>query len=219
MISFKAVHKDMSSSFGDRPVYEMGKTYVFPYAARGCGGFHAAEDPLFCLNFIPPEDARYFKVELQGRLDAAGCATAGADSAAAAEKLTLLEELTVEQMLWHAMLYRLSWAKLPVNGDVRGERSMTIADKQGRTVTADGTRCVAVAKADGSTAVAKGYNCLAIAEGKGTTATAEGNQSLVVTYGKDATGIARYGAWHLHLDPDAEPGKQAIWIKNVEKKK
>ena len=77
MISFKAVHKDMSSSYGNKPVYEIGKTYVFPLASRGVGGFHAAEDPLFCLNFIPPEDARYFKVELQGRLDAAGCATAG----------------------------------------------------------------------------------------------------------------------------------------------
>lgn len=213
MISFKAVHKDMSSSFGDRPVYEIGKTYVFPYASRGVGGYHAAEDPLFCLNFIRPEEARYFKVELQGRLDAAGCATAGADSAAAAEKLTLLEELTVEQMLWHAMLYRLSWAKLPVYKDVTGERTMAIAAKAGQSVHARGTRCVAVAKGKNSSAEADGYNCLAIAEGEGSSATAQGSESLVVTFGKSTTGTTKWGAWHLHLDPEAEPGKQAIWIR------
>lgn len=213
MISFKAVHKDMSSSFGNKPVYEIGKTYVFPLACRGVGGFHAAEDPLFCLNFIRPEEARYFKVELQGRLDAAGC-TAGADSAAAAEKLTLLEELSVEQMLWHAMLYRLSWAKLPIYKDVSGERTMTIAAKAGQSVRASGTRCVAVAKGKNSSAEADGYNCLAIAEGEDSSATAKGSQSLVVTFGKGTTGTAKYGAWHLHLDPEAEPGKQAVWIKD-----
>lgn len=213
MISFKAVHKDMSSSFGNKPVYEIGKTYVFPLASRGVGGFHAAEDPMFCLNFIKPEEAKYFKVELQGRLDAAGC-TAGADSAAAAEKLTLLEELTVEQMLWHAMLYRLSWAKLPVYKDVSGERTMAIAAKVGQSVRATGTRCVAVAKGKSSSAEADGYNVLAIAEGEGSSATASGSQSLVVTFGKGTTGTTKYGAWHLHLDPDAEPGKQAVWIKD-----
>lgn len=212
MISFKAVHKDMSSSFGNKPVYEIGKTYVFPLAQRGVGGFHAAEDPMFCLNFIRPEEARYFKVELQGRLDAAGC-TAGADSAAAAEKLTLLEELTVEQMLWHAMLYRLSWAKLPVYKDVNGERTMAIATKVGQSVRATGTRCVAVAKGKNSSAEADGYNCLAIAEGEGSSATASGSQSLVVTFRKGTTGTTKYGAWHLHLDPDAKPGKQAVWVK------
>ena len=212
MISYKAVHKDMSSSFGDKPVYEVGKTYIFPYAERGRGGYHAAEDPLFCLNFIPPSEGRYFKVELQGRLDAEGCATTGADSAAAAEKITLLEELNVEQMLWHAMLYRLSWAKLPVNHDVDDERAMTIADKKGKTVSAHGMRCVAVAKGADSTANASGEYALAIAEGENATATADGHLSLVVTYGKSAKGIRKRGAWHLHLDPDAEPGKQAVWI-------
>lgn len=214
MISFKAVHKDMSSHYGNQPVYEIGKTYVFPFARRGFGGYHAAEDPLFCLNFIRPEEARYFKVELQGRLDAEGCATAGADSAAAAEKLTLLEELTVEQMLWHAMLYRLSWAKLPVYEDVNGERTMAIAAKAGQSVRANGTRCVAVAKGKNSTAEANGNNSLAIAEGEGSSATANGSQSLVVTFGKGTTGTTKWGAWHLHLDPNAEPGKQAVWVKD-----
>ena len=122
-------------------------------------------------------------------------------------------------MLWHAMLYRLSWAKLPVYKDVSGERTMAIAAKAGQSVRASGTRCVAVAKGKNSSAEADGYNCLAIAEGEGSSATASGNQSLVVTFGKGTTATTKYGAWHLHLDPDAEPGKQAIWIKHEEKKK
>lgn len=210
MQAYKAVYKDMHSQFGNQPVYEMGKTYIFPIAERGYGGYHAAEDPLFCLNFISPAEGRYFLVELQGRLDAAGC-NAGADSAAAAERLTLLRELTVEEMLWRSMQYRLNWAKLPVHGDVRGERCMTVTRDDGQKVKANGNRCVAVAHTTGSTAEAAGDNALAIAEAPGATAEACGYRSLAVAYGADTTAKAKNGAWILRINPDAPEGEQIQW--------
>ena len=210
MQAYKAVYKDMHSQFGDQPVYEMGKTYIFPIAERGHGGYHAAEDPLFCLNFIDPSQGRYFLVELQGRLDAAGC-NAGADSAAAAERLTLLRELSVEEMLWRSMQYRLNWAKLPVQGDVRGERCMTVTRDDGQKVCATGTRCVAVAHTPDSTAVAAGDNALAIAEAPGSTAEACGYRSLAVAFGAGTSAKTKNGAWLLTINPDAPEGQQLTW--------
>jgi len=210
MIAYKAVNKDLSSNFGNKPVYEMGKTYIFPLAERGYGGYHAAEDPLFCLNFIRPAEGRYFKVELQGRLDAAGC-NAGADTAAAAERLTLLKELTVEEMLWLSMQYRLNWAKLPVHKDISGQRVMSVTNKDGQEIKVTGSRCVAVAHTPGSTASVHGDHGLAIAEAPGATAEASGYNSLIVAYGKDTIAKAKNGAWVLRIDPEAPQNEQITW--------
>ncbi len=216
MIAFKAVYQDMSSQFGDKPVYEMGKTYIFPIAEIGRGGFHAAEDPLFCLNFIPPDKGRYFKVELQGRLDTAG-GVAGADSAAAAERLTLLEELTVEQMLWYSMKYRLAWAKLPVHKNANGERVMAVTDKADGLIEASGTKCVAVAQGKDSTAKACGPDSLAIAEGPGSKACATGYRALAVAFGREASLVIGPGTWGLRIIPDAPPEGQLAWIQPEQK--
>lgn len=201
MIAYKAVHKDMHSDYGERPVYQTGVRYTYPAAQRGAAGFHAAEDPLFCLSFIRPDQGRYFRVELQGELDAGGCEEY--DTATAATSITFLEELSVEQMLWESLRYRLAWAK---KGS--GERSMTVARRPGQTVTAQGRRSVAVAQGPATTAIASGQHSLAIAEGAGATATAHGEGTLAVAYGKDATASATHGAWVLLIDPTAPAGRQ-----------
>lgn len=207
MIAYKAVHKDLSSSYGNQPVYELGKTYTFPAASRGAAGFHAAEDPIFCLNFIRPEEGRYFKVELQGEMDPDGC-TDGGSTAAAATSITFLEELTVEQMLWASLQYRLSWAKTNTNSG----RHIEISKRKGQTVLADKTRCIAVANKTGTTAIANGCSTLAIAEGPDTKAEAHASDALAVAYGKDSNIRVSYG-WGLRIDPNAPAGKQLILIK------
>ena len=205
MIAYKAVYKNMSSSYGNQPVYRTGVTYAFPAATRGMAGFHAAEDPLFCLSFISPSEGRYFKVELQGEIDPDGCASNGGTTAAAATHITFLEELSVEKMLWTSLQYRLAWAK---SKDHRNTRTLLISNRKGQTVTADGSRSVAVANKANAVAIAQGCSCVAIAEGPNTRAEAYGNDALAVAYGKDSDLKVGRGAWGLRIDPTAPAGKQ-----------
>lgn len=211
MLAFKAVHKDMSSNFGEKPTYEIGKTYHFPTAARGLSGFHAAEDPIFCLGFIPPEQGRYFKVEIQGRTDPDGGAGANGQGAVAGTSITFLQELTVEQMLWYSMRYRLAWAKNPVHENTSGERAMGVCSRKGQSITVHGNRCVAVAGKEGCSATAHGSNALAVAEAPGATASVSGSNALGVAYGRDAKAEGHNGAWILIIDPAAAPEKQLRW--------
>ncbi len=208
MIAFKATYKDMSSHFGDCPVYEVGKTYKVNLAARGLAGFHAAEDPIFCLRFIPPEQGRYFKVELGGRLDPDGPES----TAASATMITFLEEMTVEQMLWYSMKYRLDWSKPHQKENATHDRETVITTRKEQQVTASGRRSVAIADHENCTATASGYNSLAIAEKPGSTARATGSDSLAVAFGPDTTAEKSTCAWAIRIDPDAPAGKQVILL-------
>ena len=208
MIAFKATYKDMSSHFGDCPVYEVGKTYKVNLAARGLTGFHAAEDPIFCLNFIRPEEGRYFKVELGGRLDPDGPKS----TAASATMITFLEEMTVEQMLWYSMKHRLDWSKPPQKENAYKEREAVITTGKNQKVSATANRSVAIADHEGSTATASGYNSLAIAEKPGCTARATGSGSLAVAFGPGTSAEKSPGAWAIHINPDAPAGKQVILL-------
>lgn len=198
MIAYKAVHKDMHSEFGNQPVYEVGRTYRFPLAARGVGGFHAAEDPLFCLGFIPPNRGRYLKVDLSGSLDASGCANG--DTAAAATTMTILEELSVEQMLWEAVRYRFAWACKTVTDkkEVTGERLLAIADKI-PSVSVTGERCIAYAKGTDTCAKACGRHCLAVAEGKGATAEVSGHDAIALAFPGAKASVSK-GGYLLRVD-------------------
>ncbi len=204
MIAFKAVNKDMTPNVGKNITYQIGKTYIFPMAQRAAGGFHAAEDPMFCLNFIKPQNGRYFKVELQGRLDAAGGPIAGGDTAAAAEKITLLQELTVPQMLWHSLQYRLMWTNKQRTESSNDSNLLCVALKDNQTVISRGQHCIAVAKGKNSTAIAEGYKGTAIAEGDGAHCEA---RELAVAFGRNTTAVSKYG-YAIRIIPDETPENQ-----------
>ena len=76
--------------------YEVGKTYQFDYKIIICkSGFHFCDAPLAVFEYYPPADSRFALIEATEPCDNEGhkfCTS----------QITILEELTLEQLLEYA---------------------------------------------------------------------------------------------------------------------
>lgn len=68
-------------------------------------GWHAAEDPLDCLNYYPNEkESEYWVCEANGDID-----EDGTDSKISCTNLTLIKRLSLEEFVMHAIAYMLRY--------------------------------------------------------------------------------------------------------------
>ena len=74
--------------------FEIGKTYEEPEAVLCKRGFHACLEPLDVFRYYAPATSRYFEVELDGVTD-----QSEGDSKIAARKITILRELTIDDII------------------------------------------------------------------------------------------------------------------------
>ena len=76
--------------------YEVGKTYIHEGDVVLCkSGFHACLDPLDTFQYYNPGTSRYFEVEVLGWVDD----EEGDDSKVVARSLTLIKELSIEELI------------------------------------------------------------------------------------------------------------------------
>ena len=102
MLAFKAFNRDMTCTLGKGVFkYEIGKTYEENKAQAHNTGFHCAEYVLDCLNYYSLDSCRICAVEAEGDID-----EDGSDTKIACTKLTILRELTTEEIVFEALKYQ-----------------------------------------------------------------------------------------------------------------
>lgn len=125
MIAFKGFTKELTAVLG-RGVFrfEPGGTYGEERSKCASGGFHCAEYPFDCLDYYSLDgDNRFFMVEAGGSID-----EDAAGSRIACTRLTLLEELTPQQLAYHGMEYMIKhpvrdWKKTFHNVHIDAEKA------------------------------------------------------------------------------------------------
>ena len=141
--------------------FEIGKTYEVAGAVRACrNGFHACEYPLSVFDYYAPATSRFALVELEGATDAEG-------DKIAAQKMTVIRELTHFEMIDAAIKYTLARTTLEEGATASGDQGAATASGYQGAATASGTR---------GAATASGY--------AGRVSGAEGNALFVVERGE-----------------------------------
>ena len=103
MRAFKAFNKDMTCTQGKgKYQYRIGGTYSEDRAQAHQTGFHAAEYILDCLSYYDFKSCRICEVEAAGDIDEDGINTK-----IACTNLTVLRELSREEVVLEAMRYLL----------------------------------------------------------------------------------------------------------------
>ncbi len=101
MRAFKAFNKNMTCTLGKGTFkYELGKTYTEDRAQAHNTGFHSAEYILDCLNYYNLQNCRICEVEAAGDID-----EDGDDTKIASTRITLIRELSREEIVLEAMKY------------------------------------------------------------------------------------------------------------------
>lgn len=101
MRAFKAFNKDMTCTLGKgRYQYRIGGTYLEDRAQAHQTGFHAAEYILDCLSYYNFNSCRICEVEAAGDID-----EDGSNTKIACTNLTILRELSKEEVILEAMRY------------------------------------------------------------------------------------------------------------------
>ena len=106
MLAYKGFNADLTCTCGrGRFQYEIGKTIKESKSKCRNSGAHCAEYPLECLRWYPLGCGnRYFLVEASGSLDELG----GTDTQLACTEITLLKELSLRELVGHAMMYMVN---------------------------------------------------------------------------------------------------------------
>ena len=102
MKAFKAFHKNMTCTLGKGTFrYKIGETYTEDRAQAHQTGFHCAEYVLDCLSYYRLDNCRICEVEAEGDID-----EDGRDSKIACTKITIIRELSIEEIVFEAMKYQ-----------------------------------------------------------------------------------------------------------------
>lgn len=192
--------------------YELDKTYTSHNDGIGRHGFHAAANPMFCLQFITPEQGgEYALVQLDGAIDRGGVTTENvnkANSAITGESIRIERMMSVEDMLFAHFTLRLAHAH-------EKDYLVRATSSSYNLARAQGDRCTCIADAEDAVAQASGYEAVAIAAGPSSIAIATGQGSLAVALGEGAYASGDKGSYLLLADWN-RPGKY-IYIHHPEK--
>lgn len=102
MIAYKGFHKDLTCKG-----YQFYTDRVNVTESANCAenGFHCAENPLDCLSYYSNwRDSVYYIVKAEGDID-----EDGRDSKISCTHLSLLKELSLEELLLHALAYMVRY--------------------------------------------------------------------------------------------------------------
>lgn len=116
MKAFKGFTKDLTATLG-RGIFqfEPGKTYKEENAKCANTGFHCAENILDCLNYYPDIDnSVYYIVEAAGDIH-----EDASDTRIACTEITLLKQLSVEEIVFYAMDFIIKHPKRAMNRRVK----------------------------------------------------------------------------------------------------
>lgn len=98
MLAYKGFNSDLSCTMGKgRFRYEIGKTYEEEKAQTANCGFHCVEDPLAVLHWYDAAGSRFCMVKAEGDID-----EDGSGSRISCTRITIIKELTRQQLLLHA---------------------------------------------------------------------------------------------------------------------
>lgn len=98
MIAYKGLNKDLTC-IGYQ--FHLNGVNVTEKANCRANGFHCAENPLDCLRYYPDwQNSVYYVVKAEGDLD-----EDGEDSKISCTHITLLKELSMQELLLHALAY------------------------------------------------------------------------------------------------------------------
>ena len=110
MIAYKGFDKGLICRgyqfvFGENETEEANCTH---------NGFHCAANPLDCLSYYPDtKDSMYCIVDAGGDID-----EDDHDSKISCTVLTVLKELTLEELMLHSLAFMVDHPKLPINSHV-----------------------------------------------------------------------------------------------------
>lgn len=149
MIAYKGFNKDLACTLGQGVYqYEIGKTYEEPEANCAKNGFHCVEEPIRVLDWY--RDGRYCLVKAEDIHED------GTDKIAC-KKMTILKELTINQLMAHEAAWMLKHPERTYSKLVKKERGTA---QKGGTVIVRGKNPMAKGEL--------GTTIFLVQEGKGT---------------------------------------------------
>ena len=104
--------------------YEIGKTYEEPKAELCKSGFHACVVPLDVLEYYPPANSRYCKVDLDEVSDERSC-----DSKVAGSKIKIGAEIGIPGLV----KAHVEWVKSHITNEHNGGKAATAGDRGAAT--------------------------------------------------------------------------------------
>lgn len=105
-------------------------------------GFHAAEDPLDCLSYYGNmQESVYWLCSADGDIDEDGC-----DTKVSCTKLTLYKQLSIEEFVFHALLYMIRHPNRERNKIIQQDRGSTNEYTQHSFVIVSGRNPIAMGK-------------------------------------------------------------------------
>lgn len=139
MLAYKGFNSDLTCSRGNgRFQYEIGKTYEEEQAKAASTGFHCTEDPLAVLHWYSSEGSRYCMVRAEGDIN-----EDGSGIRISCTKMTIVKELTKQQLLLHACKYMMDYPERKPDQMVRRNEGTAVdgfAIVRGRNPRARGRR-------------------------------------------------------------------------------
>lgn len=137
MLAYKGFNKDLTCTMGKgRFQYEIGKTYEEDKAQTASCGFHCVEDPLAVLQWYNDKDSRFCMVKAEGDIN-----EDGSGIRIACTKMTIVKELTRQQLILHGCKFMIDHPNRKPDGIVQkneGSACNGIAIVRGRTPKAKG---------------------------------------------------------------------------------
>lgn len=139
MLAYKGFNQDLTCTLGSgRYQYKVGKTFKTTKAKCVSTGLHCAEYPPDCFSYYPMGNGnRYFLVEAGGHID-----EDAHDSKIACTEMTLLEELSIQDMMYATVEYIFAHPQR----DFKHKSSGIVVNPDEAILDKDGGFCIAVGK-------------------------------------------------------------------------
>ena len=160
-IAYKAFDKNMQCRGFQ---FEVGAHYEHNGKVEPCkSGFHACKNPLDVWNYYPI-NSRYAIVEIAGDV-----VDSGSDSKVACSNISIVQEITLTELINHSVKYMLNWCYDKLAG-------------YNSKLAASGYNSKLAASGDGSKLAASGKNSICMAAGYASTARVGENGVIVLPY-------------------------------------
>ena len=177
--AFKGFHMDMTCGGYQ---FEVGKSYSHKGNVTVCfSGFHSCEYPLDVFGYYEPNNSRYAIVKATGKTD-----NTGDDTKFAASRITIEAEITLPDMVRHAV----DWIKAQLDP----EKTQTVIPGYRSAATNTGDQSAATNTGYRSAATNTGYQSAATNTGYQSAATNTGNRSAATNTGYRST-ATNTGDW------------------------
>ena len=113
--AYKGVDSNMHTCCGGGFTFELNKWYEEETAQTVASGFHCANNPLTCLSFFSADTSRFFIVEVAGDVNE------NDQDYIACTKIRFVKELSLQDLVAHAIKYICNHPKLPSNTHIVSE--------------------------------------------------------------------------------------------------